>query len=442
MMPKISVGFRYTRRFALMVSIIAVSACGGSSGGAPAAAPQFAYVANVTSGDVSAYTIDSSTGALTQIDCGGGTACNGANFSAGTSPRSVQGTPSGKFLYVANSGSGDVSAYNVATTGALTPINCGGGGGCNGANFMAGGSPTSLTVQPGGKFVYVANRNAIVAFSINSSTGALLRLGCGGGAGCSGSDYMAGTDPYDVAVDPLGRYLYVTNLDAGGLGGTVSAFSLSLVTGALSKVACLGGAYPTCSGTNYLSGIAPIALAVDPSGSFVHVATQTSITTGTYPSVAAFTINAADGALQRDSCTGLGFAAACSTFILDNFAVGGNPNAVGVAPSGKFAYVATTTGVSAYSLNPDASLNRIDCGSGTGCTVMDFTAGSIATDIAFDAKGSYAYVANRGSNDVSVFAINSTTGMLTHVDCSAGAGCNGTDFAAGSGASAIAIVGG
>ena len=59
------------------------------------------------------YTIDATTGALTSI----------GTIAAGTGPFSVVVDPSGKFAYVANSGSNDVSMYTInATTGALTSL--------------------------------------------------------------------------------------------------------------------------------------------------------------------------------------------------------------------------------------------------------------------------------------------------------------------------------
>ena len=58
-------------------------------------------------------------------------------MAAGSGPFSVSVDPSGKFAYVANSGSNDVSAYTInATTGALTPI---------GAVVAAGTGPRSVT---------------------------------------------------------------------------------------------------------------------------------------------------------------------------------------------------------------------------------------------------------------------------------------------------------
>ena len=86
---------------------------------------------------VSAYSVDSD-GLLKHI----------ADSPAGIVPRSVTVDPLGKFVYVANYGSNDVSAYSIGSSGALTLI----------GSFTAGiASPYSVTVDPSGSFVYVAN---------------------------------------------------------------------------------------------------------------------------------------------------------------------------------------------------------------------------------------------------------------------------------------------
>ena len=58
------------------------------------------------------YTIDATTGALTSM----------GTIAAGTDPVSVAVDPSGKFAYVTNSGSNDVSMYSIGSTGTLTLI--------------------------------------------------------------------------------------------------------------------------------------------------------------------------------------------------------------------------------------------------------------------------------------------------------------------------------
>ncbi|MEJ1962109.1 MAG: beta-propeller fold lactonase family protein [Gammaproteobacteria bacterium] len=76
----------------------------------------FAFVPNSAgaNGTLSTFSI-AADGALTQIQ--------GSPVAAGTSPCSVAVDPSGGFVYVANSGSANVSGYSInATTGALTAL--------------------------------------------------------------------------------------------------------------------------------------------------------------------------------------------------------------------------------------------------------------------------------------------------------------------------------
>ena len=89
----------------------------------------FAYVANGTSNNVSAYSINATTGALTQV--------TGSPFPAGSTPSSVTVNPAGTFAYVTNQNSSNVSAYSInATTGALTQV--------AGSPFTAGTNPYSV----------------------------------------------------------------------------------------------------------------------------------------------------------------------------------------------------------------------------------------------------------------------------------------------------------
>ena len=78
--------------------------------------PKFAYVANRGSDNISAYSIDASTGALTSV----GTT---SAVAGRTHPSSVSADPSGRFAYVADGASNNVSAYSInAATGALTHV--------------------------------------------------------------------------------------------------------------------------------------------------------------------------------------------------------------------------------------------------------------------------------------------------------------------------------
>jgi 6-phosphogluconolactonase len=78
--------------------------------------------------------------------------------------------PSGKFLYVANSGSNNVSVFSIGSTGALTAI--------SGSPFSAGTAPIGLSITGTDKVEYVANMgsNNVSAYSLNTATGVLTAV--------------------------------------------------------------------------------------------------------------------------------------------------------------------------------------------------------------------------------------------------------------------------
>jgi len=135
--------------------------------------PKFAYAANYSSSNISAYTINQTTGALTAQ----------GTVAAGTNPLSVTIDPSGKFAYAANHSSSNISVYTIdQTTGALTA----------GTPVATGTNPYSVTVDPSGKFAYAANSgsNNISVYTINQTTGALT----------PGTPVAAGTQPTGVTT--------------------------------------------------------------------------------------------------------------------------------------------------------------------------------------------------------------------------------------------------
>jgi DNA-binding beta-propeller fold protein YncE len=105
------------------------------------------------------------------------------------------------------------------TTGALTPL--------PDSPFPAGTNPGSVTVDPSGSFVYVANvtSNDISAYAMDSTTGALTAVP---GSPFPAEPPPAGatTAPSSVAVDPSGMFAYVVNAthsNQGPVNSTVSA---------------------------------------------------------------------------------------------------------------------------------------------------------------------------------------------------------------------------
>jgi len=224
---------------------------------------KFVYVANQGmvggSGNISAYAMDSSTGALTAVA--------GSPFTAGSNPQFVAIDPTGKFAYAANEGSSNVSAYAInATTGALTAI--------PGSPFSALWRPSSIAFDPSGRFAYVTlSSNSVSAYAINATTGALTAI--------PGSPFSAGQFPSSIAFDLSGKFVYVANAGLEWTSGDISAFTINASTGALTAVA--GSPFPAGANSRFV--------AFDPTGNFAYVANADS------NDVSAYTINSSTGAL-------------------------------------------------------------------------------------------------------------------------------------------------
>lgn len=102
------------------------------------------------------------------------------------SANSVAVDPLDKFVYVANEGSNNISAYALGASGALTAL--------SDSPVAAGSGPSAVAIDPTGRFVYVANPSpgTVSVFTITESTGALSAV--------SGSPYAAGSLPSAIAI--------------------------------------------------------------------------------------------------------------------------------------------------------------------------------------------------------------------------------------------------
>jgi 6-phosphogluconolactonase (cycloisomerase 2 family) len=202
--------------------------------------PSFVYVIsqNTTTGlgDISAFSV-ASGGALTAVPCSASTSiCDttgNGTFNAGTSPNAVASTPRGLFLYVTDSVNNQLISYTVQSTGQIIPNTDG--------PTRTDVFPDSVVVDPRGQYVYVANftANDISAYTINIATGYPTGVAAAGA-------YSTGTGPTCVFVEPaLGRYVYTTNF----LDNTVSGLNLNPNTGTLAGVQnspFIAAGQPTC----------------------------------------------------------------------------------------------------------------------------------------------------------------------------------------------------
>jgi|SRR5579863_2711322 len=289
------------------------------------------------------------------------------------------------YVYVTNDGSGNVSAYAIdAKSGALTQV--------QGSPFAAGPEPWGIAVDPTGKFAYVTNvtdggtsgaSGSVSAYAINASSGVLTQL--------KGSPFPSGgIEPWEMTIGPAGRFAYVTNF----YSDNVSAYAIDAKSGALTQV----------QGSPFGTGATPAGVAIDPTARFAYVANGGSASVSAYAK--------RSGALTQ--VTGSPFAA------------GSYPWGVTVDPRGKFAYVTNydSGSVSAYAIDAES-------GALTQVQGSPFAAGSGPFGIAIDRAGPFLYVVNLHSDTVSAYLINPSSGVLTQVQ--------GSPFAAGTDPYGVAI---
>ena len=214
--------------------VAAISAPSGPGPAAVAVTPdgKFLYVANQFDGTVTGFSVDAS-GVLTRLT-------PGATATVGTAPSGMGITPDGGFLYVANSGSSDVSAFAVCNQvvtscsvptspdGTITPV--------AGSPFSAGLGPTSIIAAPSGKFLFVVDRqsNQISEYKLATGTGVLTpntQASISTGGTPTGVTLREGTTIISTTQGTT-DYLYVTNLGAS----TMTAYSFDSTAGVLGLV--------------------------------------------------------------------------------------------------------------------------------------------------------------------------------------------------------------
>lgn len=157
----------------------------------------FLYASNNQSplGRVSGFSIAPTSGTLTPVV--------GSPFTTTVNggPANLAVSPKGSFLYVPLAGTStplnSIFAYTFDSTGVLSQI--------PGTPFTVGAQPISVIVDPSGKYLYSADfgGNDISAFTIDSSSGALTAI--------SGSPFAASPNPDNLAINASSSLLFATS---------------------------------------------------------------------------------------------------------------------------------------------------------------------------------------------------------------------------------------
>ncbi len=94
---------------------------------------------------------------------------------------------SGKYLFVANQGSGNLAGYSIGSDGSIALLAS--------SPFGTGAQPSFIASDPNGNFLFVGNQGtsgAVQSFSLATSSGTLTSV----------STYNAGSTPTSIVLTP------------------------------------------------------------------------------------------------------------------------------------------------------------------------------------------------------------------------------------------------
>lgn len=224
-------------------------------------------------GGIASYAIDQKTGKLTLLN---------KTSSQGAGPCHVNVDNSGKYLFVANYGSGHVASLKINDDGsigdAVSAIQQSPPSNVN-ERRQAGAHAHSIYPSPDNRYVLSCDLGCdrVFVYSLNAETGEMKSLTENNGV------TPPGGGPRHFAFHPNGKYGYACN----ELTMAVTAFNYDAQTGALKAIETVStlpeGVDPTGSST--------AETVVHPSGKFVYVSNRK------HDSIATFTVDQATGKL-------------------------------------------------------------------------------------------------------------------------------------------------
>ena len=213
----------------------------------------YLYVADSGGNDVSAFAVDPVSGVLTGLP--------GPPVATGVNPKALL-LFNNSFLFVANAGSNNPSAYQVdLNNGVPTPLSP--------ASYVTGAGPSVIAIDTNSgvvndsgysdPFLYTANTggtNDISAFLVDRTTGALTAV--------AGSPFPSGSSVSSIALGARGLFLYAA--DASGNTAAIYGYLVDGSSGALTPLSGFPHALPSC---NYI--------VADQNGAYLYAMTGTNL---------------------------------------------------------------------------------------------------------------------------------------------------------------------
>lgn len=383
-------------------------------GPAATASSQFAYTLTTPqngSSSLTIETIDTATGNLQSTDV------TPPSLDSDFVPAGMITDPSRRFLYLY--GADSIQTFSIASdTGALVPS----------VTTATNGSPNVISNEvlifnPNAKFAYFIAQEpnsgnspapgSITRFSVDPNTGTL---------GAIETVSAQVSNPQSSALDPSGKFLYVSGFEPTASNDSTSAapqiavLSVAPSTGTLTPI--------SDSPVSIQSGIAATSIAIDFTGRFMYAAGINSTNNSTALSV--FSLNSATGELTQsvaptslskilaDPSTGESAAAATSLVI---------------SASGEFAYVLTSVplndfparqAIQIFELNTQTGAPKFASSTVTNTFTADIVVSTPASLVLFapaqlsaNANNSgFLFVTDPSNATVRLFATDAKTGQL------------------------------
>jgi len=355
----------------------------------------YVYATSAQTGGVSAFAVDFQSGSLVQIA--------GSPFASGLhNPVSLVVSPdsnvvvstgsnpgNGQFVYVIGGNQDDaVAEMAIGTDGKLYGQH---------TYNITGHGPTAAAIDPSGKFLYVTFtlQNGYTTASPGPGGVTIFPINADGSLGTPQTQNV-GNNPIGIVASALNHFVYVLDADTNSTGtgvGQILAFSQNTSTGALTVVpgttiTTVGG---KTVGTGVTAGSIPTAIAEDPTARFVYVTDRSSNQLYGY-------VVGASGAL--------------TPMVNGPFNTGLFPVAITIDPRGKYMYTANfgASTVGSYAID-QASGNPTGV-VGTGNSVV----GTGPTCVTVEpALGIYLYTSNRLAGTITGAQLDPHNGGLVAV---------------------------